>query len=119
MDELKLCESDYRFMTVVWEHAPIESGRLVKLCDSLLGWKKSTTYTVLRKMCERGMIANNDSVVSVLIPKERVQIYESGRVVNHAFGGSLPSFVAAFLGGNTISDEEADEIIRMIDRHKE
>ena len=73
MEYIKLCDSDYRFMCVVWEHAPVNSGELVKLCQEQLGWKKSTTYTVVRKMCEKGYIANEDATVSVLIPKEQVQ----------------------------------------------
>ena len=71
MEYIKLCDSDYRFMCVVWEHAPVNSGELVKLCQEQLGWKKSTTYTVVRKMCEKGYIANEDATVSVLIPRNR------------------------------------------------
>ena len=71
MEYVKLCDSDYRFMCVVWEHAPINSGELVKLCQEQLGWKKSTTYTVVRKMCEKGYIANEDATVSVLIQRNR------------------------------------------------
>lgn len=118
MEQLKLCESDYRFMTVVWDSAPVESGELVRLCADRLGWKKPTTYTVLRKMCERGLIKNVDTVVSVLVPRDQVQMYESRRFVERTFGGSLPGFVAAFLGQQDISDEEADEIKRMIDEHR-
>ena len=77
MDYAKLCDSDYRFMCVVWDNAPINSGELVKLCQEKLGWKKSTTYTVVRKMCEKGYIANEDATVTVLIPKEQVQADES------------------------------------------
>lgn len=98
MEYVKLCDSDYRFMCVVWEHAPVNSGELVKLCQEQLGWKKSTTYTVVRKMCEKGNIANEDATVSVLIPKEQVQAEESRYFVDRTFDGSLPGLSPHFLG---------------------
>ena len=119
MDMMKLCESDYRFMTVIWNHEPVASGALVELCSRNLGWKKSTTYTVLKKMCERGFAKNEGSVVTALIPREQAQAFESEHFVEHAFDGSLPGFLAAFLGGKTISRQEAEELKRLIDQHKE
>lgn len=119
MDTLKLCESDYRFMTVVWEHQPVTSGALVELCNEALGWKKSTTYTVLKKLCERGFAQNENSVVTALIPREQVQAFESEHFVERAFDGSLPGFLAAFLGGKTISRQEADALKKLIDEHEE
>lgn len=119
MDYSKLCDSDYRFMCVVWDHAPVNSGELVKLCQQELGWKKSTTYTVVRKMCEKGYITNNDAIVQVLIPREKVQAEESEYFVERTFGGSLPGFIAAFLGGKKLSAEEAGMLKNMIDEHKE
>ncbi len=119
MEYLKLCDSDYRFMLLVWEHAPVNSGELVKLCSEHLGWKKSTTYTAIKKMCEKGYIKSEEAVVSVLIPRERVQADESEYFVERTFSGSLPQFVAAFLGGKTISEKEAAEIQRLIDEHRE
>ncbi len=118
MDNLKLCESDYRFMLVVWESEPVPSGQLVTLCAEKLGWKKPTTYTVLRKLCERGLLKNENTVVSALVPKEQVQRFESERFVDKAFEGSLPRFVASFLGGKTISEREAEELKKLIDAHK-
>ena len=115
MDDLKLCDSDYRFMSVVWESEPVGSGQLVRLCQDRLGWKKSTTYTVLKKLCDRGFLKNEGSVVSALVPREQVEVFESGYVVDRSFGGSLPAFVAAFLKGNKLSREEAEELRRMID----
>ncbi len=115
-ENLKLCESDYRFMRVVWDHAPVSSGELVKLCAGELGWKKPTTYTVLRKLCERGFVKNENAVVSVLIPRERVQVYQSERFVDHVFGGSLPQLLVSFLGGRPLSEKEAAEIREIIDR---
>ncbi len=119
MKDLKLCESDYRFMLVVWENEPVTSGRLVALCAEKLGWKKSTTYTVLRKMCEKGLLKNQDTVVSSLVPKEQVQAFESEFFVERAFEGSLPQFLTSFLGGKTISQKEADELKKLIDAHRE
>ena len=118
MEYVKLCDSDYRFMCVVWENAPVNSGELVKLCEEALGWKKSTTYTVVRKMCEKGYIANEDAVVTVLIPKEQVQAEESQFFVERTFGGSLPDFIAAFLGGKKISTDEARVLKKMIDEYR-
>ncbi len=117
MENLKLCDSDYRFMLVVWEVAPVNSGELVRLCQEQLGWKKSTTYTQIKKMCEKGYIENTQAIVRVLIPKERVQADESDYFVERTFDGSLPAFLTAFLGGKTITEKEADKIKRMIDEH--
>ena len=119
MDELKLCESDYRFMNVVWENEPLGSGELVALCAGELGWKKSTTYTVLKKMRERGFASNEDTVVTSLVKREQVRAYESEHLVQRAFDGSLPVFLAAFLGGKTISAKEAAQLKKLIDEHKE
>lgn len=119
MDYSKLCDSEYRFMCVVWDSAPINSGELVKLCQERLGWKKSTTYTVIRKMCEKGFISNEDTTVRILLSRDEVQANESQYFVDRTFSGSLPGFIAAFLGGKKISDEEADMLKQMIDAHKE
>ncbi len=118
MKNLKLCESDYRFMLVVWENEPVASGRLVALCSEKLGWKKPTTYTVLRKMCEKGLLENKDTIVSAIIPKEHVQAFESETFVERTFKGSLPQFLTSFLDGKIISEKEADELKRLIDAHR-
>ena len=117
MDSLKLCDSDYKFMTVVWEHAPIQSGELVKVCNEILGWKKSTTYTAIKKLSEKGYLKNENAIVLVLIPQERVQRAESDYFVERTFGGSLPEFLTAFLGGKKISKEEAENIKSIIDQY--
>ena len=119
LESLKLCDSDYRFMMIVWENAPVKSGELVGLCKEKLGWKKSTTYTVIKKLCDKGYIQNQDALVSVLIPKEKVQAEESEYFVERTFEGSLPGFLAAFLGGRTLSEQEAEKLKQMIDDHKE
>ncbi|MBR7147726.1 MAG: BlaI/MecI/CopY family transcriptional regulator [Firmicutes bacterium] len=119
MEQLKLCESDYRFMTVIWDYEPMQSRRLVELCSEKLGWKKATTYTTLKKLCEKGFAKNEETIVSSLIPREQVQAYASEHFVDHTFDGSLPGFLASFLGGKTISEQEAEELKRLIDAHKE
>lgn len=119
MDSMKLCESDYRFMSVIWDNEPVPSGRLVELCADRLGWKKPTTYTTLKKLCEKGFAQNQNTIVTSLIPREEVQTFASEHFVEHTFGGSLPSFLVTFLGGKTISKEEAEELKRLIDEHKE
>lgn len=119
MAELLLSESEYRLMDVIWRNAPVESGKLVKLCEAELNWKKSTTYTMLRRVMTKGMVRNDDSLVSVLIPRDRVQRFASERIVSNTFGGSLPSFLTAFLGDRTLSDSEADELIGLIDKYRQ
>ena len=119
MENLKLCESDYRFMTVIWDNEPVASGKLVELCAEKLGWKKATSYTTLKKMSEKGFAKNENTIVSSLIPREEVQSYASEHFVEHTFRGSLPGFLAAFLGDKTISEKEAAELKRLIDAHRE
>ena len=98
MEYIKLCDSDYRFMCVVWEHAPVNSGELVKLCQEQLGWKNPRLIRLYGNV-RKGYIANEDATVSVLIPKEQVQAEESRYFVDRTFDGSLPGFITAFLGG--------------------
>lgn len=117
--ELRLCESDFRFMCILWENEPVSSHDLVLKCNEQLGWKKSTTYTVLKKMSEKGFAKNEGSVITSLVAKNDVQKYESNRVVNTSFDGSLPSFLASFFGGKKISEDEAQELKRLIDNYRE
>lgn len=112
---LRLAEGEYRFATLVWENEPLPSGQLVRLAADALGWKKSTTYTVLKKLCERGILCNTDGVVTSLVKQSAVQQQESTAVVDRTFGGSLPRFVAAFLNEKPISKAEAAEIRAMLD----
>lgn len=118
MEYAKLCDSEYRFMQVVWEHAPLNSGQLVKLCEKKLGWKKSTTYTVLKKMTEKGYLHNDNAWVTVLVPRGRAEREETSYFVERTFGGSLPHFLAAFLGDRQLSSEEAQAIEDMINAHR-
>lgn len=118
MNELRLCESDFRFMSVIWDNEPLTSGELVKLCNEKFDWKKSTTYTMLKKLCEKGFARNDGSLVTSLIERDRVQAYASEHFVEQTFGGSLPNFLVSFLGGKKISEKEAEELKRLIDSHK-
>ena len=117
--ELRLCESDFRFMCVVWENEPVSSHDLVLKCNEELGWKKSTTYTVLKKLSEKGFAKNENSVITSLIAKNDVQKYESNRIVNNSFDGSLPRFLNSFFGGKKISEDEAEELKKLIDDYRE
>ncbi len=117
--ELKLCESDYRFMTVIWDSEPVASGELVKLCAEKFDWKKSTTYTMLKKMTDKGLAVNEGSVVRSLVSREDVQTFASNHFVENTFHGSLPGFLTAFFGGRSVSEKEAEELKKLIDRHKE
>lgn len=117
--KVDIWDSDYRFMLIIWEKAPVSSGRLVELAGVELGWKKSTTYNAIRRLCEKGLIKNEQATVSVLIPKEQVQTQESQKFLERTFSGSLPEFIASFLSGKSISSEEADELKHLIDVYKE
>jgi len=120
MEELSLCESEKRLMEIIWQEAPLESGKLVKLAADKIDWNKSTTYTILRKLIAKGFVKNEDTIVSVLIPKEKVLISESNQIVEESFSGSLPKFVAAFFGNKkTLSDEDADELMKLIRENME
>lgn len=114
-EPLRLAEGEYRFACLVWDHEPLPSGRLVTLAADALGWKKSTTYTVLKKLCERGVLQNNGGTVTSVVAKQAVQCAESTAVVDKTFGGSLPRFVAAFLSAKPISEAEATEIRALLD----
>lgn len=119
MDEMKkgfeLHQAEYRFMEVIWANEPVNSTALVKLCEEQLGWKKSTTYTVLRKLCQRGILRNEDATVVAVAKREQVQQFESQQVVERSFGGSLPAFVNAFLSEKKLSRDEAEQLKRMIE----
>ena len=120
MQELTLFEAEKKLMEIIWKEAPVESGKLVKLANERNDWNKSTTYTVLRKLIAKGFVKNEDTIVSVLIPKEDVLISESNQIVEESFSGSLPMFVASFLGNKkSLSDEDAEALIKLIKAHTE
>ncbi|HWQ77335.1 MAG TPA: BlaI/MecI/CopY family transcriptional regulator [Anaerovoracaceae bacterium] len=119
MEQLKLCESEYRFSEIVWENEPLGSGELVRLCEERLGWKKSATCTVLKKLCDRGVLRNEDAVITSIIKQEQVRLHESDQIVNRAFSDSLPQFISAFIGDNKLTKVQADKLIKLIASFKE
>lgn len=116
MEIPKIFESEYRFCLILWEHEPVTAVELVKLCQEQLGWKRTTTYTVIKRLGERGVLKNEDGKITALISKEAAQAREINELVEEKFQGSLPAFVAAFTKRQDISKEELDEVQRMIDR---
>jgi len=118
MEIPKIFESEYRFCLILWEHEPIKSTELVKLCKEQLGWKSTTTYTVIKRLSERGVVKNESTIVTSLVSKEEVQAAELNEMVEKTFEGSLPAFVAAFTRHGKITEKEIDEVQAMIDRFR-
>ncbi|MGN0447638.1 MAG: BlaI/MecI/CopY family transcriptional regulator [Acutalibacteraceae bacterium] len=118
MNTPKVFESEYRFCLILWEHEPVKSSELVKLCKEQLGWKPTTTYTVIKRLSERGVLKNEKTVVTSLVSKDQVQAAELNEMVEKTFEGSLPAFVAAFTKHQKISDAEIDAVQQMIDRFR-
>lgn len=118
MEIPKIFESEYRFCLILWEHEPIKSTELVKLCKEQLGWKSTTTYTVIKRLSERGVVKNENTIVTSLVSKEEVQASELNEMVEKTFEGSLPAFVAAFTRHGKITEKEIDEVQAMIDRFR-
>lgn len=116
MNTPKIHESEYRFCLIMWEHQPVTAVELVRLCQEQLGWKRTTTYTVIKRLGERGVLKNEDGTVTALVSKEDAQASEINTLVEEKFQGSLPAFVAAFTRRQDISNEELDEVQRLIDR---
>ena len=118
METPKIFESEYRFCLILWEREPIKSSELVALCKERLGWKPTTTYTVIKRLSERGVLKNENTVVTSLVSKEEVQAAEINEMVEKTFEGSLPAFIAAFTKHQKISNEEIDAVQQMIDRYR-
>ena len=118
METPKIFESEYRFCLILWEHEPIKSSELVSLCREQLGWKPTTTYTVIKRLSERGVLKNENTIVSSLVTKDEVQAAEINEMVEKTFEGSLPAFIAAFTRHRNISEEEIDAVQEMIDRYR-
>lgn len=119
MKYYKLAEAEEKFAELIWNNEPIGSGTLVKLSEKEMNWKKSTTYTVLKKLCEKGIFQNKDAVVSSVITKDEYYAKQSVRFVEDTFGGSLPKFLTSFISGKKLSEHQAEELKRLIDEHKE
>ncbi len=118
MSTPKVFESEYRFCLILWENEPIKSSELVALCKERLGWKPTTTYTVIKRLSDRGVLKNENTVVSSLVSKDEVQAAEIEEMVEKTFEGSLPAFVAAFTKHQRISAKEIEAVQQMIDRFK-
>lgn len=119
MDEMKLGAVESRFADIIWQNQPLHSRELVRLCQEELNWKKPTTYTVLRKLCERGLFQNVDGVVTAVVSREEFYAMQSHRFVEETFDGSLPAFLAAFSSRKALTAQEIEEIRKMIDAYGE
>lgn len=115
----KIFESEYRFCLILWEHEPVKSTELVRLCREKLDWSKATTYTVIKRLTERGVVESRDAVVRALVTKEQAQLAQIDELVEKTFEGSLPAFVAAFTKNTRLSAAEAEALRRMIDEYEE
>lgn len=118
MGDIELAAVQERFADIVWANEPISSGDLVRVCEKELNWKKPTTYTVLRKLCEKGLLKNEGGVVSSLMSREEFYSKKSEQIIDDSYNGSLPAFIAAFTSHKKLSKKEVDEIQRMIDGFK-
>ena len=119
MEQYHLFEAESRFMDIVWREEPLTSRRLTELCEEEMGWKRTTTYTVLKKLSDRGIVRNEERIVTSLVSRDVILAEESQQVVQRSFQGSLPLFLTAFLGGQKLSEGEAEELKKLIDAHKE
>ena len=115
MEEIKLGIVEARFADIVWQNAPLSTKTLVTLCEKELQWKRTTTYTVLKKLCEKGIFQTENSMVTILISKEEFYAMQSERFVEDTFDGSLPAFIAAFTRRKKLTEKELAEILKMID----
>ncbi|MCL2164825.1 MAG: BlaI/MecI/CopY family transcriptional regulator [Oscillospiraceae bacterium] len=119
MEQYKLGEQEAKFAKLIWNNAPINSSNLVSLAADALNWKKSTTYTMLRRLCERRIFKNENAVVTALMSREEFYAGQSRKYVEDTFGGSLPRFIASFIGGSGLSEKQADDLVSLINEHKE
>ncbi len=116
MSAPKIFESEYRFCLILWEHEPISSRELSELCKEKLGWSKTTTYTVIKRLSDRGVLKNENTIVTSLVSKEEAQASEIDELVEKKFEGSLPAFIAAFAKKKNLSDDEIEQIRKIIDK---
>ena len=119
MEVPKIFESEYRFCLILWDNEPINSTRLVELCKEQLGWSKATTYTVIRRLSERGVLKNENTIVTTLISKEEAQKARLEEMMKETFEGSMPAFIAAFSRSKKLSKKEAAQLIALIDSFEE
>ena len=119
METPKIFESEYRFCLILWEHEPVSSGKLVQLAKEQLGWSKATTYTVIRRLAQRGILKNENTIVTALVSKEEAQKSRLEEMVAETFEGSMPAFIAAFSKGKRLSREEVEQLRQLIDSYEE
>ena len=118
-NDIKLSNADYRLLLVVWDTEPVASPELCKHAEEKLGWKRTTTYTVLKRLCDKNLLKNENTIVTSLKSREEIQRTESRQVLERSFNGSLPQFITAFLDGSKISQTEADKIKQIIEAYRE
>ena len=118
MEDFKLGEQETKFADLIWNNAPIGIANLVKLAADVMNWKRSTTYTMLRRLCERNIFVNNNATVSARMSRDEFYAGQSRKYVEDTFDGSLPKFIASFTGGKGLSDKQTDELMRLINEHK-
>ena len=118
MADMRLGAVESRFADLIWENEPLSSAALVKLCEENLSWKKSTTYTVLKRLCERGLFRNQGGVITSLLPRDEFYARRSEQFVEDAFSGSLPAFVAAFTRRKKLTEEEIAQLQALIDENR-
>ncbi len=116
METPKIFESEYRFCLIMWEHEPVSASTLVKLCQEQLGWKRTTTYTVIKRLGERGVLKNEEGIVTSMVSKAQAQASEIDELVEKKFEGSVPTFIAAFARRQDLTEADLNEMQRMIDR---
>ena len=119
MQDITLGTIEARFADIIWEHAPLSSSELVTKAETVLGWKKSTTYTVLKRLCQKGLFQNDQGTVNVLIPRKEYDTMQSQKFVADAFHGSLPAFLAAFCSGKRLSEQEVAQLRKLVEEHEE
>jgi len=115
MNTPKIHESEYRFCLIMWEHEPVTAVELVKLCQQQLNWKRTTTYTVIKRLGERGVLKNDNGTITSIVSKDEAQAFEIGELVEKKFEGSIPAFIATFTRHQCLSEKELDEVQHMID----
>ncbi len=118
MDSIKVFDAEYRFMNIVWEHSPVTGSDLVKYANEELGWKKSTTYTVIRRLCERGVIKNENSVVTAIVDREQVMYTETEEHINKVYSGSLKLFFTTFLEKEKLNKDEINELKKIVEQYE-
>lgn len=116
---INLTEAEEKLAAIIWREAPLTSPELVALAEQEMDWKKSTTYTILKKLCDKGVFKNENANISVVLTQSEQIARQSRSFVEDTFGGSLPHFLTSFIGGKSLSDKQAEELIRLINEHKE